>query len=186
MIASFRVSRILAKHKKPFLDGEMVTEAFFRGSRIIVWWFKKKYFINNFSLLGMFSCPEILLHGAVKWWMRIWGNILKKYINECVLSTSIWRVDRRDRHTSRLCIFIRMMLEDTMAKKKCSKSYRWKETLEGRTFFVAFNYFINSTQLPIHKLDWPHQWIYCPLQKWWGLSRLPQLSLHNPLTGLAW
>lgn len=41
-MASFRISFILAKHKKPFNDGEMVKEAFIEGGEVLFANFKNK------------------------------------------------------------------------------------------------------------------------------------------------
>ena len=66
---SFRVSHVIVKNKKFFLNGEMVKEAFNEAADSMFRVFKNKA-ETSFSI-KLCSCQEVQLHGAVKPWLKI-------------------------------------------------------------------------------------------------------------------
>uniref|UniRef100_A0A8C7S1B1 SPIN-DOC-like zinc-finger domain-containing protein n=1 Tax=Oncorhynchus mykiss TaxID=8022 RepID=A0A8C7S1B1_ONCMY len=85
------MSRILAKHSKPFQDGEMVKEAFLEVAESLFEKFQK--YIRNRS-------------------------ILKKYIYECVFFSLQFNESEDMIDTSQLYIFITMVFENMTAKEE--------------------------------------------------------------------
>jgi len=71
-VVSYRISRILAKHKKPFKDGDVVKEAFPEAVDSLFEDFKNKTQI--IKPLKKCNSPAIPIQGDVREWLWMWRS----------------------------------------------------------------------------------------------------------------
>ncbi|XP_057671177.1 protein FAM200C-like [Diorhabda carinulata] len=122
-IASFKISHILAKHKKPFEDGSVVKEAFIEAGDTLFGDFKNK--------------TEIM--SAIR---ELQNVRLSQGFDESPDMTD----------TAQLCIFIRMVFNDMSAKEEFFRIIPLKGKTRGEDIYEVFFNSVKNYELPIYKL----------------------------------
>ncbi|XP_072378669.1 general transcription factor II-I repeat domain-containing protein 2-like [Diabrotica undecimpunctata] len=144
-IASFKISYILAQHKKPFEDGEVVKEAFrlFQD-------FKNKADIMSVIKEVQLSRPTVTRR------IEIIGKDLESQVKSGIMKCMYFSLqfdestDMTD--TAQLCIFIRMVFSDMLAKEELLTTLPLKEKTRGEDIYNFFINFVKQYELPIYKL----------------------------------
>ena len=149
-IASFRVSRVLSKHKKPFQDGEIFKEAFLEAADSLFENFKNKSEIM--SAIKEVQLSRNTVMRRCEFMAENLGEQLNKDIGECVFFSLQFDETTDVMDTSQLCIFIRMVFKDLSTKEELLKVLPLKGKTRGEDIFHTFSDFVNKTQLPVNKL----------------------------------
>ncbi|XP_051259245.1 general transcription factor II-I repeat domain-containing protein 2-like [Dicentrarchus labrax] len=148
--ASFRVSHVLVKNKKSFQDGEMIKEAFVEAAESLFQDFKNKpEMVSSIKALQLsrstVTCRcEAMAEDVTQ---KLWRDIADC---ECFSLQLDESTDVSD--TAQLCIFIRMVFTDMIAKEELLTVLPMKEHTRGEDIFQSFKNFIKKTQLPVWKL----------------------------------
>lgn len=149
-IASFKVSHILAKHKKPYEDGELVKEAFLGAADSLFNDFK-----NKSEITAAINEIQLSRNTVTRRSEMMGDNVrtqLKRDIDKCVFFSLQFDESTDVIDTSQLCIFIRMVFENMSTKEELLKIIPMKGKTRGEDVYRAFKDFIRDSNLPIFKL----------------------------------
>lgn len=147
--ASFRVSHLIVKNKKSFQDGEMVKEAFVEAADSLFRDFKNKPEILPSIKALQPSRSTVTRRSeamAKDLTQQLWKDITDCKCFSLQLDES---TDMSD--TAQLCIFIRMVFTNMIAKEELLTVLPMKEHTRGEDIFQSFKNF-EKTQLPVCKL----------------------------------
>lgn len=149
-VASFRVSQILAKHKKPFSDGEMIREALIEASDSLFESFKNKNEI-------MSAIKDVQLsRRTVTRRIEMMNLDLVEQMTEDI-NNSICFSLQFDESTdiidiSQLCIFIRMVFKNMIVKEELLTLLPLKKKTRGEDVYSIFKKYVEEKQIPMYKL----------------------------------
>lgn len=149
-IASFKISYILAKHKKPFEDGVMVKEAFVEAAEVLFDDFKNKTEILSAIKEVQLSRPTVTRRVEII--SRDLETKLKNDIADCKYFSLQFDESTDVTDTAQLCVFIRLVFSDMSAKEELLTMLALKESTRGEDIYTAFMSYVNETELPIYKL----------------------------------
>nr|XP_055065219.1 general transcription factor II-I repeat domain-containing protein 2A-like [Misgurnus anguillicaudatus] len=149
-IASYRVSHVLAKYKKPFSDGDMVKEAFLEAADSLFDGFK-----NKTEIVKAIKDVQLSRNTTTKRFERMAVDVdeqLKKDIDACECFSLQFDESTDMVDVAQLCVFIRMVFVDMSAKEELLTILPLKGHTRGEGIFNAFMGFVSETKLPLFKL----------------------------------
>ncbi|CAM4659072.1 unnamed protein product [Leuciscus chuanchicus] len=149
-IASYRVSHVLAKHKKSFKDGEVVKEAFVEAADALFGDFK-----NKSDIIAAIKDVQISRGTVTRRCEGMAEDIeeqLRKDVEQCKCFSLQFDESTDVVDVAQLCVFIRMVFGDMGAKEELLTILPLKGHTRGEDIFQAFMEFVNKTQLPLFKL----------------------------------
>jgi len=148
--ASYVITYVLAKHKKPYLDGEIFKEAFLEGSEKLFYNFK-----NKSEIINAIKDLQLSRRTVTRRIEDMNENVTRQLeddIKSCrffslQFDESIDVVD-----TAQLIVFIRMVFCDFSMKEEFLTILPIKGTTRGIDMMETFMAFAEKTKLPLHKL----------------------------------
>lgn len=148
--ASFRVSHILAKHKKPFTDGELFKEAMLSTAETIFHDFKNKDDIKS-ALRAVPLGPATVTRRVEALAQDLYQQVLLD-LSRCEYFSLQFdeSVDITD--TAQLVVFVRMAFQDSTTKEDFLTVWHLKERTRGEDVYNEFKKYIKDSNIPIHKL----------------------------------
>ncbi|XP_072380567.1 protein FAM200C-like [Diabrotica undecimpunctata] len=145
-IASFKISYILAQHKKPFEDGEVVKAAFIEAANVL---------LNKTDIMS--AIKEVQLsRPTVTRRIEIMSKDLESQVKSDIMKCMYFSL-QFDESTdmtdiAQLCIFIRMVFSDMLAKEDLLTTLPLKEKTRREDIYNVFINFVKQYELPIYKL----------------------------------
>ena len=133
-IASFKISHILAKHKKPFEDRMVVKEAFIEAGEVLFGDFKNKTEIMSAIKKLQLSRPTVTRRVEVM--SQDMADKLKYDIMECTYFSLQFDESTDMTDTAQLCIFIRMVFNDMSAKEEFLTIISLKGKSRGEDIYI--------------------------------------------------
>ncbi|XP_045465147.1 general transcription factor II-I repeat domain-containing protein 2A-like isoform X1 [Harmonia axyridis] len=149
-IASFKISHILAKHKKPFEDGSVVKEAFIEAGETLFAEFKNKTEI--ISAIKELQLSRATVTRRVEVMSQDMADQLKHDIMKSTYFSLQFDESTDITDTAQLCIFIRMVFSDMSAKEEFLTMIPLKGKTRGEDIYDVFFNFVKYYKLPIYKL----------------------------------
>lgn len=149
-IASFKISHILAKHKKPFEDGSVVKEAFIEAGETLFGDFKNKTEIM--SAIRELQLSRLTVTRRIEVMSQDIADKLKHDIMKCTYFSLQFDESTDMTDTAQLCIFIRMVFNDMLAKEEFLTIIPLKGKTRGEDIYDVFFNFVKNYKLPIYKL----------------------------------
>lgn len=149
-IASFKISYLLAKNKKPFEDGTVVKEAFLEAGETLFANFKNKAEILAAIKELQLSRPTVTRRVEI-----IGKDIeqkLKSDIMECRYFSLQFDESTDITDTAQLCVFIRMVFSDMTSKEEFLTMILLQRTTRGKDIYDSFINFLKNYELPLYKL----------------------------------
>lgn len=149
-IASFKISYILAKNKKPFDDGTVIKEAFLEAGEALFANFKNKAEI-------MSAMKELQLsRQSVTRRVEIIGKDieqkLKKDIMKCRYFSLQFDESTDMTDTAQLCVFVRLVFSDMISKEEFLTMIPLQGTTRGKDIYDSFIRYIKNYEMPLYKL----------------------------------
>ena len=149
-VASYRVCHVLAKHKKPFQDGEMVKEAFIEAADSLFENFKNKNEIM--SAIKNLQLSRSTVTRRIEGIEKNFAVELERDIGRCECFSIQFDESTDSVDIAQLCVFIRMVFKDTTVKEELLCILPLKGHTRGEDIFQAFMNYANETKLPLVKL----------------------------------
>lgn len=149
-IASFRVSHVLAKHKKPFKDGDIVKEAFLEAADSLFDDFK-----NKTEIVKAIKDVQLSRNTTTRRCEGMAVDVeeqLRKDIDVCKCFSLQFDESTDLVDVAQLCVFIRMVFDDMSANEELLTILPLKAHTRGEDIFNAFMGFVTETKLPLFKL----------------------------------
>lgn len=149
-IASYRASHILAKHKKPFKDGEAWKEGFLEAADSLFDGFK-----NKTEIMKAIKDVQMSRNTTTKRCEVMAVDVeeqLRKDIDACECFSLQFDESTDMVDVAQLCVFIRMVFEDMSAREELLTMLPLKGQTRGEDIFNAFMTFARETKLPLFKL----------------------------------
>ncbi|KAL2097960.1 hypothetical protein ACEWY4_007167 [Coilia grayii] len=148
--ASFRVSHLLVKHKKPFTDGELYKEAMAVTAKTVCSNFKNSEEIN--AAFGAVPLGPATVTRRVELLSEDVNQQVLKDLSRCEyfslqLDESLDLTD-----TAQLVVFVRMVFEDFTTKEDILTLLHLNERTRGEDIYGVFKSYIRQNNIPIHKL----------------------------------
>nr|XP_022908263.1 general transcription factor II-I repeat domain-containing protein 2A-like [Onthophagus taurus] len=148
--ASYAISYVLAKHKKPYQDGEIFKEAFLEASEKLFCNFK-----NKNEILNAIKDLQLSRRTVTRRIEDMNENVIQQ-LEEDIYSCSFFSLQFDEStdavDTAQLIVFIRMIFSDISIKEEFLTILPMKETIRGEDIFTTFVTFTKKTKLPLHKL----------------------------------
>ena len=148
--ASYRVSHVLAKHKKSFKDGEVVKEAFIEAADALFGEFK-----NKTEIVTAIKDMQLSRNTVTRRCEGMAEDVesqLKKDIDACECFSLQFDESTDVVDVAQLCVFIRMVFEDMRAKEELLTILPLKGHTRGEDIFSTFMDFVKKNKLPLFKL----------------------------------
>lgn len=147
--ASFRVSRMIVRHKKCFQDGVMVKEAFIEASDALF-----KDFKNKTEIMSAVKAVQLTRNTVTRRCEMMGDNLVQQLAKDidCCECFSLQMDESTDiTDKAQLCIFIRMV-HDMTAKEELLAVLHMNAHTRGEDIFQIFKNFIDKTKIPVCKL----------------------------------
>ncbi|XP_053173285.1 general transcription factor II-I repeat domain-containing protein 2A-like [Scomber japonicus] len=148
--ASYRVSHVLAKHKKSFKDGEVVKEAFIEAADALFGEFK-----NKTEIVTAIKDMQLSRNTVTRRCEGMAEDVesqLKNDIDACECFSLQFEESTDVVDVAQLCVFIRMVFEDMHAKEELLTILPLKGHTRGVDIFSTFMDFVKKNKLPLFKL----------------------------------
>lgn len=149
-VASFRVTQVLAKHKKPFADGEMIKKAFLEASDSLFDSFKNKNEI--ISAIKDVQLSRRTVTRRIEIMNSDLADQLTEDMTNCICFSLQFDESTDMVDTSQLCIFIRMVFKDMSVKEELLTILPLKKKTRGEDVYCAFKKYIEEKKIPIYKV----------------------------------
>ncbi|XP_060799461.1 zinc finger BED domain-containing protein 5-like [Neoarius graeffei] len=149
-IASYRVSRVLAKHKKCFKDGEVFKEAFVEATDALFADFK-----NKKEIMSAIQETQLSRNTITRRCETMSEDIerqLRNDIESCLCFSLQFDESTDAVDVAQLCVFIRMVFHNMMAKEEILTILPLKGHTRGSDVFDTFMEFVSKSHLPLFKL----------------------------------
>lgn len=149
-IASYRVSHVLAKHNKPFKDGNIVKEAFLEAADSLF-----DHFKNKTEIVDAIKGVQLSRNTATRRCEEMAVDVeeqLRKDIDACECFSLQFDESTDMVDMAQLCVFIRMVFEDMSTKEELLTILPLKGHTRVEDIFNAFMGFVSRTKLPLFKL----------------------------------
>lgn len=148
--ASFRVSHLLAQHKKPFTDGELVKQAMAVTAETLFAGFK-----NRDEIAAALSRVPLGPPTVTRRIEALSSNVDKQVLEDLKrceyfslqFDESVDIVD-----TAQLAIFVRMCFKDSTTKEDFLTLLHLKEKTRGQDIYEQFKQYVRENGIPIQKL----------------------------------
>lgn len=149
-IASLKVSHLLAKKKKPFVDGELIKEAFLTAADSVFQNFKNKTEI----MAAIETIP--LSARTVSRRIEVIATDMKSELESDIQKCEFFSLQLDEStdisDTAQLCVIIKMVFNDFTTKEEFLKLLPLKGRTQGKDIYDAFLAFAQESQLPFQKL----------------------------------
>ncbi|CAL9685305.1 unnamed protein product [Knipowitschia caucasica] len=149
-IASYRISNVLVKHKKPFGDGDMMKEAFLELADSLFGDFK-----NKPEIVKAIKDVQLSRNTVTRRCESMSVDVeeqLRRDIDMCECFSLQFDESTDIMDVSQLCVFIRMVFEDMSAKEELLSILPMKGHTRGEDIFNAFMELVTKIKLPLFKL----------------------------------
>ena len=149
-VASYRISHVVAKHKKPFIDGNIVKEAFLEAADSLFDDLK-----NKAEIVKAIKEVQLSRNTTTR---RCEGMALdveeqlRKDIDFCECFSLQFDESTDMVDVAQLCVFIRIVFEDMSTKEELLTILPLKGHTRGEDIFNAFMGFVNEKKLTLFKL----------------------------------
>lgn len=149
-LASYRVSNVLAKRRKPFEDGEFIKEAFREAADELFNNFKNKSEIV--AAIESLQLSSRTVTRRVETMSRDVFSQLKTDLEECCYFSLQLDESIDATGTAQLAVFVRMVFNNFTVKEELLKVISLKGHTRGEDVFFAVKQLILSEKIPIQKL----------------------------------
>lgn len=149
-MASFQISFVLAKHKKPFADGEMIKEAFIKGGEVLFANFK-----NKSEIMTAIKDVQLSRQSVTRRLEIMEMDVIQKLkhdINDCKYFSLQFDESTDIIDIAQLCIYIRMSFNDMTSKEDLLTIIPLKGNTRGEDIYSEFIKFVEKFPLPLYKL----------------------------------
>lgn len=149
-IASLKICHLLAKKKKPFVDGELIKEAFILAGDTLFDKFK-----NKKDIIESIESIQLSRHTVVRRLGDFYQDIncqLKSDIDICVAFSLQFDESNDVMGTAQFVIFIRMVFSNHVFKEELLEMIPMHGRTRGEDFYNAFNKYVEDYNFPIDKL----------------------------------
>jgi Domain of unknown function (DUF4371)/Spin-doc zinc-finger/hAT family C-terminal dimerisation region len=149
-VASFRVSHVIAKHKKPFEDGEIIKEAFLEAADSLFDSFK-----NKSEIMASIKDMPLSRNTVTRRMEAMSEDVtvqLQHDLNNCNCFSLQFDESTDAVDTAQLSVFVRMAFEDGSVKEDILIVLPLKETTKGEDVYNVFKTYVTEKSIPIHKL----------------------------------
>lgn len=148
--ASFRVSKVIAQHRKPYEDGELIKVAFLEAADTLFDNFK-----NKAEIMSAIKSVQLSANTVMRRVEAMSSDVtsqLKTDFDRCSyfslqLDESTDIVD-----TAQLAVFVRMVFEDFETKEELVKVVPLTGHTTGNDIFLAFKKLIECENIPMKKV----------------------------------
>lgn len=148
--ASFRVSKVIAQHRKPYEDGELIKVAFLEAADTLFDNFK-----NKAEIMSAIKSVQLSANTVMRRVEAMSSDVtsqLKTDFDRCSyfslqLDESTDVVD-----TAQLAVFVRMVFEDFETKEELVKVVPLTGHTTGNDIFLAFKKLIECENIPMKKV----------------------------------
>lgn len=150
-IASFKISHILAKKKKPFQDAELLKEAFLTGADCLFEGFSNKHEImtaiqdlqlSNNTVTRRIHAISTDLQTQLKTDLEICDYFSLQFDESTDISD-----------TAQLAVMVRMVFSNFTVKEDLLTILPMKGQTRGEDIYNIFRTYANSINMPLHKLS---------------------------------
>lgn len=148
--ASFRLSFLIARKKKPFEDGEMIKEALVEAAEAL-----GSAFDNKDEIVGAFKDIPLSTQTVARRVEELSKNLneqLKTDIQQCEFFSLHFDVFDETSETPKLIILIRLVFEDGTAKEELLKIILLKGKASGGDIFHLFKVYALENEINFQKL----------------------------------
>ena len=148
--ASYAIAYVMAKHKKPYRDGEIFKEAFLEGSERLFSNFK-----NKSEILNAIKDLQLSRRTVTRRIEDINKNVTRQLeddIQSCRFFSLQFDESTDIVDTAELIVFIRMIFSDFSIKEEFLTILPIKGKTRGADMMATFMSFAEKTNLPFHKL----------------------------------
>ncbi|KAK0138833.1 General transcription factor II-I repeat domain-containing protein 2 [Merluccius polli] len=143
-------SRVLAKRKKPFMDGEIVKEAFLEAADVLFADFK-----NRKEIVSAIQDMQLSRNSVTRRCEGMAEDVeqqLRNDIDACECFSLQFDKSTDVVDVAQLCVFIRMVFDGLNVKEELLTILPLKGHTRGTDIFQVFMEFVNKSQLPLFKL----------------------------------
>ncbi|XP_072380796.1 SCAN domain-containing protein 3-like [Diabrotica undecimpunctata] len=149
-LASYKVSQVIAKKKKPFEDGEYIKECFVEAANCLFEGFKNKYEIM--SAINSLQLSARTVTRLVENMSEDVVSQMKTDLQRCIFFSLLFDESTDISDTSQLAIFVRMIFDDFTAKEEFVKIIPLKDRTRGEGIFSSVQDYFISENFPLQKL----------------------------------
>ncbi|XP_023309706.1 general transcription factor II-I repeat domain-containing protein 2-like [Anoplophora glabripennis] len=149
-VASYKISHILAKNKKPFEDGVMIKECFVEAAESLFVNFKNKAEI--ISAIKDIQLSRQTVTRRVETISKNLENQTMNYLKDCTYFSLQFDESTDATDVAQLCIFIRMVFPDMTVKEDFLTMIPLKEHTRGVDIYDSFLKFTQEVKMPLYKL----------------------------------
>lgn len=149
-IASLKVSHLLAKKKKPFVDGETIKEAFITAAHCVFQDFK-----NKTEIIGAIEAIPLsarTVSRRIELIATEMASELASDLQNCKFFSVQLDESTDISDIAQLCVIIKMVFDDFSTKEEFLKLLPLKGRTQGKDIYDAFISFAEESRLPIKKL----------------------------------
>ena len=148
--ASLRISHLLAKHKKPFTDGDLIKEAMAITAETVFNNFKNKNDIRT-ALRGVPLGPATVTRRVESLSEDVDRQVLKD-LSRCEYFSLQFDESLDVMNTAQLVVFVRMAFQDSTTNEDFLTLLHLKERTRGEDIYQEFKKYIDENGIPINKL----------------------------------
>lgn len=150
-IASYKISHLLAKNKKPFTDGELVKEAMLEAADSLFEEFK-----NKKEIVSAINTLQLSARTVTRRIEVIAENLEAELANDmenCIFFSLQMDESTDVTNISQLAICVKMVFSDFTTKEEFLKVLPLKGSTRGEDIFSTFKKYITDVKLPVQKLS---------------------------------
>ena len=148
--ASFRISHILAKHKRPFTDGDLFKELLTVTAETVC-----SHFKNLEDIKAAFRAVPLgpaTVTRRVELLSENVGQQVLKDLSLCEYFSLQFDESLDVMDTAQLVVFVRMAFQDFTTKEDFLTLLQLKERTRGEDIYNVFKSYVREKNIPIHKL----------------------------------
>lgn len=149
-LASYKISQVIAKNKKPFEDGEYIKESFVEAANCLFDGFKNKSEIM--SAINSLQLSARTVTRRVETMSEDVISQLKTDLKRCTFLSLQFDESTDISDTSQLALFVRMVFDDFTVKEELLKIIPLKGRTRGEDVFSSVKDYLISENIPIQKL----------------------------------
>ena len=148
--ASFRVSKVIAQHSKPYEDGELIKTAFLEAANTLFDNFK-----NKAEIMSAIKSVQLSANTVMRRVEAMSSDVisqLKTDFDRCSYFSLQFDESTDIVDTAQLAVFVRMVFEDFETKEELVQVMPLSGRTTGNDIFLAFKNLIKSENIPVNKL----------------------------------
>lgn len=150
-IASFKISHMLAKKKKPFQDGELLKEAFLTGADCLF-----EGFSNKREIMSAIQDLQLSNNTVTRRIHAISTDLqtqLKTDLEICDCFSLQFDESTDISDTAQLAVMVRMVFSNFTVKEELLQILPMKGQTRGEDIYNTFRTYAKSINMPLHKLS---------------------------------